>query len=252
MSFSIPPRHNPLSPRNSKSAEPASSTHRSGVADCRRLEPQREDLHLDRSVAAMPGHSLEATQIDHKELKSLSERYGRPLCRHFCIETDAYMREYRGQKDPDRRGEVVFAIRQVNGEILLHTKHRYVTPIYRLPTGGIERDELVEDALFREIAEETGQEVELRRFLGVLDCNFVSNGSGIPFVSYIFYLDSLSEELCPTDTEEVSGYRTVPVEELCTVAQSLRALDLERSCWGLWRSLAHDLVYNALMGCAEP
>jgi len=57
----------------------------------------------------MPGHSLEATQIDPKELKSLSERYGRPLCRHFCIETDAYMREYRGQKDPDRRGEVVFA-----------------------------------------------------------------------------------------------------------------------------------------------
>lgn len=251
MSFSIPPRLNPLSPKNSKTAEPASFTHRSSVAGCRRHEPQRKVLLLNRSAAAMPGLAHEASQINPKELESLSERYGRPLCRQYCLETDAYMRAYRGQKDPDRRGEVVFAIRQVNGEILLHTKHRYETPIYRLPTGGIERDELVEDALFREIAEETGQEVRLRRFLGVLDCNFVSNGSGIHFVSYIFYLDSLSEELSPTDTEEVSGYRTVPIDELCTVAQTLRALGLERRCWGFWRSLAHDLVYNALMGCAE-
>ena len=194
----------------------------------------------------MPGNSHEKSQVDQKELEALAERYGPPLCRHFSIETDAYMRAYRGQKDPDRRGEVVFAIRQMNGEILLHTKNRYETPIYRLPTGGIERGEPVEDALFREIAEETGQEVKVRRFLGVLYCNFVSNGSGIPFVSYIFYLDSLSQKLSPTDTEEVSGYRTVPANELCTVAQSLRALNLERRCWGYWRSLAHDLVYNAL------
>ncbi len=199
----------------------------------------------------MPRHAHEATNIDQKELEALAKRYGQPLCRHFCIETDAYMREYRGQKDPDRRGEVVFAIRQMNGEILLHTKHRYETPIYRLPTGGIERDEPIEDALFREIAEETGQEVEVRRFLGVLDCNFVSNGYGIPFVSYVFFLDSLSQELSPTDTEEVSGYRTVPADELCAVSQSLRALNLERRCWGYWRSLAHELVYHALTGCTK-
>lgn len=199
----------------------------------------------------MPEHSHNKPQIDQKEMGALAERYGPPLCRHFSIETDAYMRAYRGQKDPDRRGEVVFAIRQMNGEILLHTKHRYETPIYRLPTGGIERNELVEDALFREIDEETGQKVKVRRFLGVLNCCFVSNGTGIPFVSYIFYLESLTQKLSPTDTEEVSGYRTVPAGELCTVAQSLRALSLERRCWGYWRSLAHDLVYNALTGGAR-
>ncbi len=122
----------------------------------------------------------------------------------------------------------------------LHTKHRYETPIYRLPTGGIKRDEAVEEALFREIAEETGQKVEVRCFLGILDCNFVTEGSCIPFVSYIFYLDSLSMELRPTDTEEVAGYRTVPVSELGAVAQSLRRLKPARRRWGFWRSLAHD------------
>ena len=138
-----------------------------------------------------------------------------------------------GRRIQIRRGEVVFAIRQCNGEILLHTKHRYETPIYRLPTGRIERGESVEDALYREIAEETGQLVQLRRFLGVLDCHFVNQGSNIPFVSYIFYLESLSKELRPTDTEEIAGYRTVPARELCAVAQTLRNLQSHRPHVGL-------------------
>ena len=199
----------------------------------------------------MPAHTRVVPQIDQTELDALASRYGQPLRRRYFIETDPYMRAYRGQNDQDRRGEVVFAIRQSNGEILLHTKHRYETPIYRLPTGGIKRDEAVEEALFREIAEETGQKVEVRRFLGILDCNFVTEGSCIPFVSYIFFLDSLSMELRPTDTEEVSDYRTVPVSELGAVAQSLRRLKPARRRWGFWRSLAHDLVYSALVCGAQ-
>lgn len=194
----------------------------------------------------MHAHSRLAPNFDDSELHNLASKYGQPLCRRFLIETDEYMRAYRGQSDPDRRGEVVFAIRQLNGEILLHTKHRYRKPIYRLPTGRIEKGESVEEALFREIAEETGQKVELRCFLGVLDCHFLHKGSEVLFASYVFYLESLSEELRPTDTEEIAGYRTVPAHELDAVAQALRNLQHERSCWGYWRSLAHDLVYSAL------
>ena len=187
-----------------------------------------------------------APQIDQSEILALASKYGQPLCRRHCIETDAYMRSYRGQANPNRRGEVVFAIRQLNGEILLHTKHRYERPIYRLPTGRIERGESVESALFREIAEETGQEVQVCRFLGVLDCHFVDENSVIPFASYIFYLQSLSEAFSPSDTEEIAGFRTVPAQKLGAVAQELRSLDSFRRCWGHWRSLSHDLVYNAL------
>ena len=199
----------------------------------------------------MPSQSCVVSQIDQTEIHALASKYGQPLRRRYSIEADAYMRAYRGQQDPDRRGEVVFAIRQPNGEILLHTKHRYDRPIYRLPSGGIERNETVEDALFREIAEETGLSVKVRRFVGVLDCNFVCEEATFPFVSYIFYLDSMSMELRPTDTEEVAGYRTVPACDLSAVAQRLRALDLERRCWGYWRSLAHDLVHNALTSCTQ-
>ncbi len=192
-----------------------------------------------------------APHLDQSEIQALAGQYGQPVCRSYHIETDAYMRAYRGQKNPDRTGEVVFAIRQLNGEILLHTKHRYEKPIYRLPTGRIERGELIEEALYREIAEETGQKVELCRFLGVLDCHFVNEDSIIPFVSYVFCLQSLSKELCPSDTEEIAGFRTIPANEMATIAQELRSLDSHRRCWGYWRSLAHDIVHNALT-CGQP
>jgi len=194
----------------------------------------------------MPAQITVAPRIDQSEIQSLAKRYGQPFCRSYHIETDAYMRAYRGQENPDRRGEVVFAIRQLSGEILLHTKHRYEKPIYRLPTGRIERGESVEEALFREIDEETGQKVQLCRFLGVLDCHFINENSTIPFASYVFYLQSLSEELCPSDTEEIAGFRTVPSHEMESIAQALRSLDSHRRCWGYWRSLAHDVVYSAL------
>ena len=192
-----------------------------------------------------------APHLDQSEIQALAGQYGQPVCRSYHIETDAYMRAYRGQKNPDRTGEVVFAIRQLNGEILLHTKHRYEKPIYRLPTGRIERGELIEEALYREIAEETGQKVELCRFLGVLDCHFVNEDSIIPFVSYVFCLQSLSKDLCPSDTEEIAGFRTIPANEMATIAQELRSLDSHRRCWGYWRSLAHDIVHNALT-CGQP
>ncbi len=196
-----------------------------------------------------PELSVES-RIDQLEIEALAARYGKPRCHRYRIETDNYMRAYRGQANPDRRGEVVFAIRQLSGEILLHTKHRYEKPIYRLPTGRIERGEEIEAALFREIAEETGQTVQLCRFLAVLDCHFVNENSVNPFVSYVFYLQSLSDELCPTDTEEIAGFRTVPVKEMGTIAQELRSLDSHRRCWGYWRSLAHDVV-NSALNCGQ-
>lgn len=199
----------------------------------------------------MPLRTSAAPGIDQSEIEGLAKRYGTPLCRRYHIETDEYMRAYRGQASPDRRGEVVFAIRQPGGKILLHTKHRYEKPIYRLPTGRIELGESIEEALYREIAEETGQRAQLCRFLGVLDCHFVSDNSVFPFVSYVFFLQSLSGELCPTDTDEIAGFRAVPAHELGSVAQVLRSLGSHRRCWGYWRSLSHDIVHNALT-CCQP
>jgi 8-oxo-dGTP diphosphatase len=188
--------------------------------------------------------------VDPLELRTLAARYGNPIYRCYDIEADDHLRRHRWKERPDRRGEVVFAIRQPNGEILLHTKPQYREEIYRLPTGGIHPDEGVEDALYREIAEETGQPVVLRRFLGLLNCRFHLKGKSVTFPSYIFYLESLTDELNGSDPCEIAAYQTVPPEQLTQVAWRLRCLKGKRQRWGYWRSLCHDLVYQYLT-CPE-
>ncbi len=185
--------------------------------------------------------------VDPYEVQELSTRYGMPLYRRYDIKADDYMRRHRLCHVPDRRGEVVFAIRQPNGQILLHTKHQYEQAIYRLPSGGINHGEWVEEALYREIAEETGQPVFLRNFLGVLDCHFHYGGESMPFVSYVFYLESDTAQISGSDPIEIAAFRTVPPKQMSSVAHQLRALAGKRRCWGYWRSLAHDLVYERLI-----
>jgi 8-oxo-dGTP diphosphatase len=196
-------------------------------------------------------HTLFGAQVhlpvaDPLEIRSLATRYGNPVYRCYDIETDEHLRQYRWQDPPDRRGEVVFAIRQPNGEILLHTKSQY-EEVYRLPSGGIHNDETVEDALYREIAEETGQPVTLPRFLGLLNCRFHLNGDSVSFASYVFYSESPTAELNGTDPAEIASFRTVPPDQLAQVTRSLRRLNGKRRQWGHWRSLCHDLVYQFLM-----
>lgn len=184
--------------------------------------------------------------VDPMEMRILSAKYGEPVHRQAVIETDDYLVSQRWRAVPDRRGEVIFIIRQPNGEILLHSKQRYEAPIYRLPTGGIEPSEAVEDALLREVEEETGQSVIIRRFLAILNCHFHRNGSTVPFTSYLFYLESRTGLIAPEEGHEVAEFRTVPVQRMAHVAANLRALNGKRRGWGHWRSLAHDLVHDLL------
>lgn len=186
------------------------------------------------------------TEIDPVELRALSAKYGNPVYRCYDIEADEHLRRQRWRPVPDRRGEVVFAIRQPGGEILLHTKSHYEEQIYRLPSGGIHLDESVESALFREIAEETGQSVVVRRFVGLFRCRFHADGTTVYFCSYIFYLESQCDTLTGTASAEISGFRLVAPEQLATVALALRAIRGKRERWGYWRSLPHDLIYRYL------
>lgn len=184
--------------------------------------------------------------VDPVETRILAAKYGEPVRRRMVVETDDYLAAQRWRAVPDRRGEVIFVIRQPNGEILLHSKQRYEKPIYRLPTGGIEPSEAVEDALLREVEEETGQSVIVRRFLAILDCHFCRNCSSVPFTSYLFYLESRTRYIDPDKGDEAAAFRTIPVQRMAQVAANLRALNGKRRGWGYWRSLAHDLVHDLL------
>jgi ADP-ribose pyrophosphatase YjhB (NUDIX family) len=181
------------------------------------------------------------------EVAELSTHYGAPLRRCFDLQADDYIYSYRFNKTIDRRAEVVFAIEDGVGQLWVHNKSHYPQNIFRLPTGGVHWHELVVDGLLREVKEETGLEVEVARFLGIIEYRFWYGGAMAAFASYIFHVRSSCVD-CPKvpHGEVIAEFRAVSPRELQQLARNLRDLEGKRRAWGEWRALAHDLVYEAL------
>jgi 8-oxo-dGTP diphosphatase len=185
--------------------------------------------------------------IDEKEVAELARRYGLLERRHYVLEVGArvfiHWREERG----DCRGEVALFILRPSGNVILHAKDFYPEGIYRVPTGGIERGEDVVTAVHREAREETGLTVAIERCLGVLEYEFRYQREMLPFVSYVFLLRENGGQLCPQDEgERITSLREVPLTELETVAQSLRAIEADWRDWGHYRAIAHSFAAEVL------
>ena len=183
-----------------------------------------------------------ASPVDARELRALGRKFGTPELAELRLDQWPMPRAARG----DRRGEVVFAIRNRRDKILLHTKSFYPKGVYRLPGGGIHWDEEVEAALFREVEEETGLPVTVERFVGLI--LYAVRRRPRPFASYVFLLRT--EKLLPRvqvpSSERISGFKEVSPSELRAVTQRLRELSDDWRVWGKFRALAHELVADAL------
>lgn len=79
----------------------------------------------------------------------------------------------------------VYAIIVHNGNVLLlNTTH---TGTYSLPGGGIEIGETIEEALKREVREETGLEIEVVSFLRFEEQFFYYDPADVAFHSFLFF-----------------------------------------------------------------
>ncbi len=146
----------------------------------------------------------------------------------------------------DRRGEVIFVVERTGG-LILHSKDTYPPGTYRLPSGGVGWGESVLSALHREVREEMGLEIEVERFLGLLEYEIRCKEEMLPFVSYVFLVRGGKGELIPQDEEEhITSFRQVPAAELAEVADSLRGIEEDWRDWGEFRALAHDLVVETI------
>lgn len=182
-----------------------------------------------------------------EELRQLTEQFGTPLHRTVSVQADATALAYRFGDQGDRRAEVVFAIQDPNGAVWVHAKTNYPRHIYRLPSGGVHWDEAVHAALLREISEETGLDVTVERFLGLLEYRFHHGQLTAPFASYVFHVRSRGGVPQPQADESISEFRQVLPSQLLVMAAELRNLIGDRRHWGQWRALVHDLVYEALV-----
>lgn len=198
----------------------------------------------------MTGPSVQSIQqkppVVEEEVLRLAERYGAPLRRSFRVTADETALAYRFGGKGDRRAEVVFAVQDPCGSIWVHAKASYPRQVYRLPSGGIHWPESVEDALLREIAEETALPVQVRRFLGLIEYEFLHQGETAPFASYVFWVQSLGGVPQPQEGEGITSFQLVPPDRLVELAAGLRSLAGDRRAWGEWRALVLDLVHAAL------
>ncbi len=182
------------------------------------------------------------------EVTELSACYGVPIRRHFDMELDHYMLARRQSRRHDRRAEVLFVISRPNGKILLHTKRHYPPGVFRLFTGGIGLHESVQNALWREVEEETGLDCTLQRFLALSTYCFRRGDFMARFATYSFHLVTDNEQMPqPRDTVEVACIGETTLSGLPHVAQRLHSLaPTKRRVWGQWRAIGHELVYEAL------
>jgi NAD+ diphosphatase len=184
------------------------------------------------------------------EMDGLAGRWGTPIARDVPLDDIAF----DPVGNPSRFAEVCMVVRRPSGSVLLSIKTFYPRGAYRLPTGGIDRDEPIFDAVLRETLEETGLTVEVRRFLAALTYRDGPDGPPV-FHTFAFLLDDPSgAPVIPLDEhEQIESYVEVPVAELPRVAERLDHIPADAAAgipnwdaWGRFRAHAHRAVPEAL------
>lgn len=184
------------------------------------------------------------------EVAALSRRLGEPVLRNVVLNDIAF----DPVGNPSRFAEVCMVIRRPTGHVLLSIKTFYPRGAYRLPTGGIDRDEPIHEALIRETLEETGLRLEARQFLAAL--TYRDGPAGPPvFHTFAFLLDDpTGAPITPLDEhEQIEDYHEVPVSELPAVAERLERIPPDGAAgvsnwdaWGHFRSHVHWAAHEAL------
>jgi NAD+ diphosphatase len=208
------------------------------------------------------------------EIAALAARYGEPRRVAAVIPSSAVQPLNMG----DRLGEVCMVFRRPGG-LLTAIKTFYPRGCYRLLTGGVEHGEPIEDALWREVAEETGLEVTATRFLAVIEYAPADRASGRQddtvteadshpltvspghlvspsgFATFVFLLDAPHGEPVVHDPHErLESFREIAPAELPALAATLEAAPDEHNYeidgnwrdWGVFRAVAHRVVHELL------
>jgi 8-oxo-dGTP diphosphatase len=182
--------------------------------------------------------------VDEAVLAPLRARYGEPLA--LAWEGEVSEREHAmATWNPQRTHDVTLFI--LAGERLALIRKPHFEPgIWRPPGGGIKPGEPFEQGVLREALEETGLEVAVERYLVATEARFLYDGREVPWRTHVFLARALTDELSPTDTEEIAAARWGTLEELAGPLRE-RLLASGRAFWR-YRVALHDAALAAIDG----
>src|SRR5438477_5245842 len=175
-------------------------------------------------------------------LEPIRKRYGDPALLEW--EGEISEREHAlATYNPKRTHDVTLFI--LNRERLaLIRKPHFEEGIWRPPGGGIKPGERFEDGVRREALEETGLEVELRRYLVDAEARFLYEPRDVAWRTHVFLATTNGEELDPRDLDEIEAARWGTLDELAGPLRA-RLLETGRAFWR-YRVALHDAALDAL------
>lgn len=175
--------------------------------------------------------------------------HAEPKAREISIRYpgNSFFNKMKKSIESDRRGEVVFAVIRPNGKIITVTCEEYPKGIFRIPTGGINDDEDILEAVYREVKEELGLEVEIIDFPGVLKIRFEYGNESIQFYSYLFILKEVAGNLLvDAADDEVSEIIEADLQTLESIVHTLNSIQGQWSDWGKFRYESSNAILEYL------
>lgn len=141
--------------------------------------------------------------VDGKLVEEAERRFGKPQVLHLGHEIgDEELAFVRATQKHGRAHDITLFIFS-NDHLALIRKPMFQRPVYRAPSGGLNRGESFEEGAKREALEETGLEIELEEYLLRIHVRFTGGEEYLDWTSHVFKARSVGGQLQPRDTSEI-------------------------------------------------
>jgi ADP-ribose pyrophosphatase YjhB (NUDIX family) len=181
--------------------------------------------------------------VGEAALAAVRERFGTPL--DLPWEGEISDAEWAiATHNPARTHDVTLLILDRSRRVALIRKPHFAAGIWRPPGGGIKPGEDFVAGAVREALEETGLQVELRRYLVASRAIFSNAGRELEWRTHVVLAETEDDELAPGDPEEIAAARWGTLDELAGPLRE-RLLATGRAFWR-YRVALHDAALRAL------
>lgn len=176
-------------------------------------------------------------------IEGMVARYGHPHERKYRFDVSAAeIDRIRSSQKHGRNHDVTLYVRK-GDQLVVIAKHMYPPDLYRAPSGGLNPGEPFESGIAREIAEETGCEIELERFLLTTAVDFRHETDNLFWRSFLFLATYKTGDFNYTDHDEIREVRLVDWSEFDSFGRIMRTSEMG----GLhYRAALHETVVELM------